>query len=72
MKGSSILNWIVTLFEKSFMKDLFLLSHTKSGEQLADLFTKSLLGLQHHNLLGKLGVTSCTSSNLGGVGITSA
>ena len=49
---------------------LISLSHTKSSEQLADLFTKPLPGLQHHHLLDKLGVSSCTPSNLrGGVRI---
>ena len=48
---------------------LISLSHTKTTSQLADLFTKSLLGVQHHNLLSKLGVCSHTPSNLrGGVG----
>ena len=36
---------------------LISLSYTKTTDQLADLFTKPLPGMQHH-LLGKLGVSS--------------
>ena len=35
---------------------LISLSYTKTTEQQADLLTKSLPSLQHHNLLGKLWV----------------
>jgi len=48
---------------------LISLSHTKTSDQLADLFTKHLPSLQHTHLLGKLGVSLCPPSNLrGGVG----
>ena len=46
---------------------LISLSHAKTTEQLADLFAKFLPGLQHHCLLSKLGVSSCTPSNLMGM-----
>ena len=49
---------------------LISLSHTRTTEQLADLFTKPLPGLHHNHLLGKLRVSSCPPSNLwGGVGL---
>ena len=48
---------------------LISLSYTKTTNQLADMFTKPLPGLQHHHLLCKLGVYIGTPSNLrGGVG----
>ena len=48
---------------------LISLSHVRTTAQLADLFTKPLLGPQHLSLLPKLGVSSSTPSNLrGGVG----
>jgi len=38
---------------------LISLSYTKTTEQLADILTKPLNKMQHHHLLGKLGVSSC-------------
>ena len=44
------------------------LSYVPSKLQLADVFTKPLTGLQHHAILGKLGVSSSPSNLRGGVG----
>jgi len=52
------------------LEGLISLCRTKTTDQLADLFTKSLPGLQHHTLFGKFGGILSTSSNLrGGVDI---
>lgn len=45
---------------------LISLSHVPTSSQMADIFTKSLTGLQHRTLSSKLGV--CPPSNLRGVG----
>nr|XP_016454219.1 PREDICTED: uncharacterized mitochondrial protein AtMg00810-like [Nicotiana tabacum] len=50
---------------QQFLSSLIFLSFVRSSAQLADLFTKSLPGPRHHNLLGKLGVIS-SPSNLRG------
>lgn len=44
---------------------LISLSYTPSNTQLADVLTKLLTGIQHHQLLGKLGVIA-SPSNLRG------
>ena len=48
-------------------KGLISLSYIKTFNQLADIFTKPLPCLQHHQLLSKLGVTSCHPPTSGGV-----
>ena len=45
---------------------LISLSHIFTTLQLTDVLTKPLTGLQHHNIIGKLGVNS-SPSNLRGV-----
>lgn len=48
---------------------LISLSFTPSRSQLADVLTKPLTGLQHHQLLGKLGMQSPLSNLSGDVGV---
>ena len=47
---------------------LISLTYTPTKLQLADVLTKPLTGIQHHSILGKLGVTSSPSNLRGGVG----
>ncbi|WMV60436.1 hypothetical protein MTR67_053821 [Solanum verrucosum] len=43
---------------QQYLVGLISLSYVRSTSQLADIFTKSLTGPVHHNLLGKLGVSN--------------
>nr|XP_033514902.1 uncharacterized protein LOC117279458 [Nicotiana tomentosiformis] len=53
-------------FIRSKLTEVFIqLSHVPTSDQLADVFTKPLLGVLHHSFLGKLKVVS--HSNLKGV-----
>ncbi|XP_019241490.1 PREDICTED: uncharacterized protein LOC109221460 [Nicotiana attenuata] len=52
---------------QQFLAGLISLSYVRSASQLADLFTKSLTGPLHHNLLRKLGVSSSPSNLRRGV-----
>ncbi|WOH15906.1 hypothetical protein DCAR_0935453 [Daucus carota subsp. sativus] len=47
---------------------LISLTYTPTKLQLANVLTKPLTGIQHHSILGKLGVTSSPSNLRGGVG----
>nr|XP_017245376.1 PREDICTED: uncharacterized mitochondrial protein AtMg00810-like [Daucus carota subsp. sativus] len=47
---------------------LISLSHVSTTLQLADILTKPLTGLQHHNIISKLGVHSSPSNLRGGGG----
>jgi len=43
---------------EKLLEGLVSLTHVPTKEQLADILTKSLTGLQHHDILSKLGITS--------------
>lgn len=47
---------------QQYLASLISLSYVKLSSQFADIFTKSLTGPVHHQLLGKLGVSSIAST----------
>ncbi|KAL8145460.1 hypothetical protein AgCh_003579 [Apium graveolens] len=49
---------------------LISLSYTPTTQQLDDVFTQRLIGLQHHNIMSKLGLLNSPSNLRGGVEIT--
>lgn len=55
---------------EKLLSGLVSLSYTPTTQQLADVLTKPLTGIQHHHLLGKLGLASPPSNLRRGVGIT--